>query len=98
MSTGPVVTILVAGALALVAVPLTSFDAGAQSDMSKPVFIPIKPTVTSRPTAAAPLKRAPGKVCGELQPNSQAHKDCIARQAIDKAAKTLKAQKAQRKS
>jgi hypothetical protein len=45
-----------------------------------------------KPSTAAVQKKAPGKVCSDLAPNSPAHKDCIAKQAkADKAAKEKKA-------
>jgi len=76
---------------------MSAGSAAAQSANQSPVM-PVKPTVTGKPgsQAAAP-KKAPGKVCGEFQANSQAHKDCIARQAkMEKAAKDKKPMKAEK--
>ena len=42
-------------------------------------------------------KKAPGKTCGDLAPNSQAHKDCIAKQAKSDQGDKAKA-KAKKKS
>lgn len=37
--------------------------------------------------AAAEQKKAPGKACSDVKPNSQEHKDCIAKQAKGNQAK-----------
>ncbi|MBM3548994.1 MAG: hypothetical protein FJX54_18790 [Alphaproteobacteria bacterium] len=91
---------LLAGAFLLA---LSPGNGSAQTANPSPV-IPVKPTVNSKPgtMSTAPAKKAPGKTCSEFTSNSQAHKDCIARQAkIEKSAKdkkTMKAEKAPKKS
>ena len=99
MSRRSIATMLFAGALALA---LSAGAAAAQSGNQSPVM-PIKPTVTSKPgSQSAATRKAPGRTCGEFMSNSQAHKDCVARQAkMDNAAKgtkKLKAEKAPKKS
>lgn len=45
------------------------------------------------PKAKAAEKKAPGKACSDLTPNSQAHKDCIQKQAKSEKVKVTKPKK-----
>jgi hypothetical protein len=97
MSLRPVATtLLLACALSIGTVPLGSATAFAQSDASRAV--PVRPTAQHKPgVSSSAQKKAPGKVCGEFASNTQAHKDCIARQAkMDKTAKDTKKLKAEK--
>ena len=78
MSNSSIFVLLIATVLGAGAV-VASADAYAQDK-----------TVKSK--AAAESKKAPGKECGDLKPNSKEHKDCIAKQA--KSEKAEKAEKA----
>jgi hypothetical protein len=76
------------GALAL------SIVFGGTNVYAQGVTQPVKPTMPHKPSAQSAQKKAPGKACGDLMSNSQAHKDCIAKQAkSDQATKKAKQKK-----
>lgn len=75
MPTRTLTTLLGAAALALSVATFGAPDARAQGAS---VTQPVKPTPPHKPSAQ---KKAPGKTCGDLTSNTQAHKDCIAKQA-----------------
>ena len=80
--------ILLGAAIALSVAAFPGTSAYAQGSTATQ---PVKPTMPYKSSAQANTKKAPGKTCSDLQSNSQAHKDCIAKQAkSDQAAKKAK--------
>lgn len=79
---------------ALLAALALSIVFGGTNVYAQAVTQPIKPAAPYKPSAQSTQKKAPGKACGDLMSNSQAHKDCIAKQAkTDQAAKKAKQKK-----
>lgn len=70
---------------------------GTALAQGSPVTQPVKPTMPYKSSGQTTQKKAPGKTCGDLAPNSQAHKDCIAKQAKSDQGDKAKA-KAKKKS
>ena len=86
MLTRTLTTLLCAAALA---VSVTAF--GSTAALAQSAAQPVKPTMPYKSSGQSAQKKAPGKACSDLQPNSQAHKDCIAKQAkSDQPAKAKK--------
>ncbi|MBL8689294.1 MAG: hypothetical protein JNL04_09350 [Rhodospirillaceae bacterium] len=83
-------TLLGAVALAL------SVASVAAAQQSPTVPQPVKPTMPYKPSAQSTQKQPPGKSCIQFMLNSQAHKECVAKQAkaaeqkADQAAKKAK--------
>jgi len=80
---------------AVLALSVTAFPGTSAYAQSSTATQPVKPTTPYKPSAQSTQKKAPGKSCSDFVSNSQAHKDCIAKQAksnqkADQAAKKAK--------